>query len=96
MTRNDKLRKLANAVRAYRGVTDSQPGAKQIHWRHTPQPSRQAAVCRWLDALGLDPRIHLPTINAFSTYEQFDRYLAELGQPQNHHTTPWIKNFKSA
>jgi hypothetical protein len=52
MTRNEKIKKLANAIRAYRGVTSSPAGAVKTEWIRSPQPHKRPDIVRYLLALG--------------------------------------------
>lgn len=73
MTRNDRLHKLGNAIREYRG-------AKGVHgkWIRPPNPGAQARVERWLAELGLDVTTHMAAIDGFKTREEFDAWMRSL------------------
>ncbi len=71
MNRETKIKKLANAVRAYRGAYNSQTGV----WHNQPQPARLQDIENWLAKLYLDPAFHLPMINGFKTYDAFNSWL---------------------
>lgn len=75
MTRNDKISKLARAVKDYRGKKPlvESPG-------YTRQPKKKALkrVVRWMRELELPEDKTLKKIEGFQTYEQFHAWLREL------------------
>lgn len=76
MSRAEKIKKLGNAIRAFRGSTF---GKK---WIRTPQPHRAHQVVKWLDALGHQPELikaEMERICAFESRTQCDAWLSELG-----------------
>lgn len=67
MTRSQKISKLANAVRAYRGM---------YHWNsklwiHPPQMTARNRVVKWCERLGLDVSESLNKIDAFKDLPEF-------------------------
>lgn len=77
MTRNQKLGKLKNAIRRYRGLymTDTKK------WINAPQKSAEANVRNWLHQLGFPSESingQLDMINSFQDLQQFNLWLGEL------------------
>lgn len=80
MTRTEKIRKLANAVKAYKGaynVTTLDEKAR-IKWLRSPQIDKRKPIVKWLLALG---RTHAQieqdakTIDGLQNREQFHNWL---------------------
>ena len=77
MSRAEKVRKLANAVREYRGSTSST--AEDAVWRIPPKPSASPRVRVWLDRLKLDAADCMLKIREFKTYDEFNAWLRTIG-----------------
>ena len=74
------LRKLGNAIRAYRGATHAAPGGKQV-WIHPPQIGRRADIVRHLLALGrTKEQINLDAmvIDSFNHIEQMRQFMKTI------------------
>lgn len=73
VSRNERLHKLGNAIRDYRG-------AKGVHgkWIRPPTPSARLRVCRWLDDLKIDRDQAMAAIDGFKTREEFDAWMRGL------------------
>ena len=79
MNLNEKIRKLANAVKAYRGISDHRPDSSgKIHWRTTPKPASQPQVVKWIEKLGLDPEKTMDQVHGFKNLQEFDEWLKAL------------------
>lgn len=76
MSRTDKLTKLGNAVRAYRGTGDNTP--RGMCWRNPPQHNKQPSVLKWLDALGINLDEGMEAVHGFKTLNDFDAWLKSL------------------
>lgn len=82
MTRIQKLNKLSNAIRRYKGlfrwVTKDDQQTK--HWIHAPQPKAAVDIVKWSDALGLgdDILIKVDSVQTTAEYEKFIRELYAL------------------
>ena len=74
MSRDERINKLANAVREYRGVTDARTGA----WVQTPKPKAELRVARWLEELGIDADEGISMIRSFKTFTEFRSWLKSL------------------
>lgn len=77
MTRNQKLGKLRNAIRRYRGlyVIDTKK------WINAPQESAEANVRNWLQKLGFPNETingQMDIIDGFQNLQQFNLWLGEL------------------
>ena len=57
MTRTERIKKLANAVKAYRGACHvvTLGGDAAAKWIRAPQPDRRFEVVKWLNRLGRTP-----------------------------------------
>lgn len=81
MSRADKIRKLCNAIRMYRGATATAPDADKVKWVRTPQPSQLNKIEELLMALGLntDERgIAIGEIDAFKYRSDFEEWIKEF------------------
>ena len=79
MSRDEKIRKLASAVRRWRGV--KHPGTGQ--WVQPPSEKAVFRVAKWLARLGrADVDGDIKTIGDFQTYQQFNAWLGTLAPPQ--------------
>jgi len=74
MTRSQKISKLANAVRAYRGLYR----ADSKQWIQRPQSSAGERVKTWLERLHLDVTENLKKIDAFGSLPEFRNWLNSL------------------
>lgn len=94
MTRNERIRKIANAVKAYRGSYNEKTGK----WFRSPQPAKRQAIVKHLielyrphmsDAQAKD-RIQLDAmmIEAFNHRTQFDKWIKSLADFDKPTTTP--------
>lgn len=78
MSRAEKIRKLANAIREYRGLN------RGGQWIQHPRPHKAHSIVKWLDALGHHPeliRAEMELIQAFKTLEEFNVWMRELANP---------------
>ena len=79
MSKAEKIRKLANAIREYRGQND------RGRWIQSPRPHKARSVVKWLAALGHRPELiqaEMELIITFKTLEEFDAWIRELGKPE--------------
>lgn len=74
MNRNQKIAKLANAIRDYRGMINNKTGK----WIHPPKPVEMLRVQRWLTALGLDVIAGIHLVDNFQSFDQFNKWLNTL------------------
>lgn len=74
MTRTEKIRKLANAVKDYRGSYSERDG----HWIRPPQINAIARVRTWLKRLRLPDQESIEKINRFRSLAEFHEWLKEL------------------
>lgn len=77
MSRNEKLRKLGNAIRAYRGNYYIVTG-KPDKWTRRPQPSQSIKIAELLMALGFDLEKVKKAINKidnFKTIPEFEKWM---------------------
>ena len=88
MTRSQKLRKLALAVKAYKGAYNAVVVGDQaaVRWIRSPQHDKRMAIVRWLTALG---RTHdqidrdARAIDGLKNHEQFFAWLAKVEKGQD-------------
>jgi hypothetical protein len=76
MSRAEKIIKLGNAIRSFRG------SAFRTKWIRSPQPHRAHNVVKWLHALGHQPELikaEMELICAFQSQVQLDAWLQKLG-----------------
>ena len=78
MSRADKIKKLANAIREYRGLRE--PGTGR--WIATPKPDAGPRVVKWLTELGLNAQVGFVRINSFTKVSEFHNWLKQLETPQ--------------
>jgi hypothetical protein len=79
MTRTERIRKLGNAIRAYRGVTNRVFSAgEHVSWQIAPDRRALMRVHKWLLALNLDFDTNIKIINGFKTFGEFDEWLNKL------------------
>lgn len=71
MTRSQKLSKLANAIRAYRGLYH----ANNKEWIHRPQSKAAARVNTWLERCGYNVAESRAKIDGFTDLTQFRNWL---------------------
>jgi len=74
MTRPEKIRKLANAVREYRGLYKADTKV----WIHPPRPSKLGAVIICLHRLKVDVATNVERIDGFKTLGEFNQWIREL------------------
>jgi hypothetical protein len=78
MTRSEKVNKLGNAIRRFRGLFDSS-GKK---WIHPPDKNEIPRVVRWLVSLKVNnPRALLKEICEFKSVEEFQKFMKQIGEP---------------
>ena len=78
MSRAEKIRKLANAVRRWRGL------AYNGEWKHRPQASAALDVIRWLDKLGHPSAVIQAEIQLIANFEKvtdFENWIRDLDKP---------------
>lgn len=71
MTRNEKIHKLANAIKRYRGSYDPKTGK----WLRAPQKMELGKVCRWLSELGINNAGSVDKIDGFKTLDAFNAWI---------------------
>jgi len=71
MTRTDKILKLANAIRQYRGVYITETKK----WKRPPVKSALKRVVRWMTELGLDPVKEMTAVDGFGTFDNMDKWI---------------------
>lgn len=76
--RNEKISKLANAVRELRGLY--RPGSQftKHKWVRTPKPDCLARVAVWLERLNLPVDETLHQIRSFKSYKEFNAWIRTL------------------
>jgi hypothetical protein len=81
MTRTERLRKLRNAVIAYRGITNQMPGSMKVKWLIPPNPHKRKNIVTWLTHLGCthsEIEAHAVLIDGFQTRAAFDNWMRKL------------------
>lgn len=79
MNRAQKIHKLSNAIREFRGLGKSQDG-KITEWTFPPRPSALPRVKAWLLRLRLDVPESLEKIASFKTIVEFRAWIEKLSQ----------------
>ena len=77
MTRTERINKLANAIKAYRGSYN--PETKK--WIRPPQPDKRANVIKWLHSLAHHPNVitaELNIIDGFKNHDEFRNWIKKL------------------
>lgn len=74
MSKNEKLRKLGNAVREYRGSYHPKTKA----WIHAPKRHSLERVRKWLSELNVDVVSGVAFIDRCETWIQFREWIADL------------------
>jgi len=80
MTRSERIKKLANAIKAYRGTTVPAPGGK-TKWLRAPQLARRSDITRHLLALGCsqdEVELDAMMIDSFNQVSQFEAWIKSL------------------
>jgi len=79
MTRAEKIRKLGNAVREYRGLcrTVPVPGQK-TDWVRPPNPSALPRVELWLERLNLPVMESVHQIRSMKSWQEFNDWIRNL------------------
>jgi hypothetical protein len=75
MTRNQRIHKLANAIRAYKGKKQD---IKDEHYLVRPQPARINDIKRHLTALGLNVKTSVTKINKFLVFDDLHQFILKL------------------
>ncbi len=76
--RQKTIKKLANAIRAYRGATGGRRSGGGVVWVRTPQQARLGDVQRHAAALGLDVKLVVQIVNNFASYPEFEEWIGGL------------------
>lgn len=77
MSRYDKLKKLGNAIREYRGSYHARSGK----WIQPPRPEAVARVLRWLAELKIEePIVALAEIQQFKTFDEMRAWLRNISE----------------
>ena len=84
MNRAEKIRKLVNAVKDYRGSYRPNTGK----WIRGPMPSALPRVRHWLQELDQDIPTELARIDAFELIDDMNQWLKSLEQKPTTHTKP--------
>ena len=74
MTRNQRIAKLANAIREYRGRWN--PKTKK--WVQPPNPSKKSNIVRWACELGLHAPMVILNADNFATMDEFNRWIKDI------------------
>jgi len=83
MSRAEKIQKLSNAVKSYRGIATPIVGPNKVlvRWTIEPQPDKQKVIVGWLLDLG---RTHeqieadAKAIDGFTTLKEFNAWINSL------------------
>jgi len=74
MTRADKIRKLANAIKDYRGLYRESNGV----WIYPPKHSALARVELWIGRLNLPVKATVEAINNFHNVREYHAWIQAL------------------
>lgn len=86
MSRSEKLRKLGNAIRAYRGATSTQPGDPNPKWIRSPQPHLEKHISALLLGIGFNHDQIVEAINKidnFKTIPEFEKWMKGLDEKES-------------
>lgn len=77
MTRSEKIHKLSNAIRSYRGRTSTPAGTPndQVKWVTPPKPKELERVKIWLTRLGLNVEDSVKAIDGFKHLGEFWKWV---------------------
>lgn len=80
MTRTERIHKLANAIREYRGRTSTPAGTPpdEVRWVTPPKPMLRQRVVDCLKRLNLDVTASMEAIDAFPTFKEFEAFLNRI------------------
>lgn len=74
MSRAEKVSKLRNAIRSYRGLKNTGNGK----WIQPPNPGAKLAVKKWLAALDLPVEETIEKIDSFKLVSEFNTWISSL------------------
>ncbi len=74
MTRPQKIQKLANVVKEYRGSCDERTGK----WMRPPRPHAAQRILVWLERLKLPPEPTMERINGFAHVSEFRAWIQSV------------------
>lgn len=77
MTRPERIQKLTNAIRRYRGITSTPVGAsaEDVKWKIPPKKSAVEDVTRWLQRLNLPVKESLEKSDGFKCFPEFHGWI---------------------
>jgi len=81
MSKSEKIRKLANAIKEFRGVTSSPVGAIKPDWIRTPKPHKLTRICELLRSLGFDQEKEKKAVQkiiGFKSYDEYNSWIKKL------------------
>lgn len=77
LSRNERLAKLGNAIREWRGVTQQTP--RGVKWKRAPKRQKVERILVWLASLGVpEPILALDDIASFKTFDEMQAWLRKL------------------
>lgn len=74
MSRADKVHKLANAVKEYRGTFSEASGK----WIRAPKPSVKWRIAKWLRELRMNVPECMTKVDAFKSHTEFNQWLNSI------------------
>lgn len=74
MTRTEKIRKLGNAIKDYRGLYRETTG----EWIYPPKYEAMSRIVVWLERLKLPVQNSLDTINNFKSIKDYKNWVQSL------------------
>lgn len=74
MTRAERIRKLGNAIKRYRGRYHPTTGK----WIEAPQLSAKQDVRRWAESLGLNPNDTVVAVDGFKSFPEMRSWMQAL------------------
>jgi hypothetical protein len=81
MNHATKIRKLANAIRAYRGIGELGDSGTIVKWHNSPQPDKLKRIRELLGLLRFDKEEQenaIKKIDGFKRVTEFDGWIKEL------------------
>jgi len=87
MTRNERLNKLGNAIKRFRGLYDT----TTQKWKQAPDKNEIPNVVKWLVSLNLNnPKGLLKEICEFKTVAEFQKFMKQIGEPTARQSQPMV------
>lgn len=74
MKRHEKIHKLANAIKEYRGRYNEKTGK----WIQPPKPSVKARVILGFERLGINKEPAMKAVDGFKNFNEFHKWISAI------------------